>query len=150
MIDKKFIGTESPPVSIEVEKYPIRLFALSIGETNPIHTDEAAAKAAGYASLVAPPTYAFCLNSMAAQGGGARNTLYQDMGVNMARVLHGEQSFTYHKPIVAGDVLTFRPKIVDIYDKKNGTLDFIVQETAVTNQRGERVVDTRTVIVVRN
>jgi acyl dehydratase len=150
MIDKKFIGTESPPVSIEVEKYPIKFFALSIGELDPIHHDEAAAKAAGYRSLVAPPTYAFCLNSMAAQGGGARNTLYQQMGVRMERVLHGEQTFTYHKPIVAGDRLTFRQKVSDIYDKKGGALDFIVQDTAVTNQNGERVVDMRTVIVVRN
>lgn len=147
MIDKKFIGAETPARSIEVEKYPIRFFAQAIGETNPIHTDEAAAKAAGFRSLVAPPTYAFCLNSMASD---ARSSLFQEMGVRMERVLHGEQSFTYHKPIVAGDVLTFRSKIADIYDKKSGALEFIVQETPVTNQRGERVVDMRSVIVVRN
>ena len=147
MIDRKFIGVEAPARSIEVEKYPIRFFAEAIGETDPIHTDEAAAKAAGFASLVAPPTYAFCLDNMAVE---PRSTLFRDMGVRMERVLHGEQSFTYHRPIVAGDVLTFRSKVTDIYDKKAGALDFIVQDTPVINQRGELVANLRSVIVVRN
>jgi acyl dehydratase len=147
LIDKTFIGTETPARSIQVEKYPIRFFALAIGETNPIHTDETAAKAAGYRSLVAPPTFAFCLNNMCAD---ARSTLFRDMGVRMERILHGEQRFTYQQPIVAGDTLTFRSKIADIYDKKDGLLEFIAQETTVSNQRGERVVDLRSVIVMRN
>ena len=147
MIDRKFIGAEAPARSIEVEKYPIRFFALAIGETNPIHSDEAAAKAAGFRSIVAPPTYAGCLNVMCAD---PRNTLFHRLGVAMERVLHGEQSFTYHKPIVAGDVLTFRSRVADIYDKKDGALEFIVNDTVIDNQDGERVVDMRVVMVVRN
>ncbi len=147
MIDRKFIGAEGPLRSIEVEKYPIRFFALAIGETNPIHSDEAAAKAAGYASLVAPPTFVSCLSSMAAD---PSTSLFQRMNIPMERVLHGEQNFTYHRPVVAGDVLTFRSKVADIYEKKNGALEFIVNETTISNQRDEHVADMSFVLIVRN
>ena len=65
-------------------------------------------------------------------------------------MLHGEQRFTYHAPVVVGDMLTFRSHVTDIYDKKGGALTMVVVETAVTNQRGEHVVDTARTIVVRN
>ncbi|HWM65134.1 MAG TPA: MaoC family dehydratase N-terminal domain-containing protein [Steroidobacteraceae bacterium] len=148
MIDKKFIGSETPVRTFEVERYPIRCFARAIGETNPIHSDEAAAQRAGFRSLVAPPTFAFCVNMMASDA--ALGQLFREMGVSFLNLLHGEQSFTYHQPIVAGDVLTLRSRIVDVYEKKGGALGFIVFETAVANERGERVVDLRNVSVVRN
>ena len=72
------------------------------------------------------------------------------LGINIGRVLHGEQQFTYGKPIYAGDTITLRTKVSDIYDKKGGALDFIVQDTDATNQKGENVGVSRTVIVVRN
>ncbi len=72
------------------------------------------------------------------------------LGVNMGHVLHGEQQFTYDKPIYAGDTITLKTKITDIYDKKGGALDFIVQDTEAQNQNGEKVGVARTVIVVRN
>jgi acyl dehydratase len=145
MLDRKLIGTESPPRTIEVEKYPLQFFAIAIGESSALHREEAAARSAGFASIVAPPTYAYCLNSMA-----PRVAPPPASGLNLEKILHGEQSFTYHRPICAGDVLTFRDKVVDIYEKKGGALEFFVSETTVTNQRGERVVDMRTTLVVRN
>jgi acyl dehydratase len=72
------------------------------------------------------------------------------LGVDIGRVLHGEQQFTYGEPIYAGDTITMKTKISDIYDKKGGTLDFIVQDTEAVNQKGEKVGVARTVIVVRN
>jgi len=50
----------------------------------------------------------------------------------------------------AGDVLRFEQSIEDIYDKKNGVLEFVVRKTIVTNQRGESVAQLRTVSVLRN
>jgi acyl dehydratase len=64
--------------------------------------------------------------------------------------MHGEQAFTIHRPIVAGDVLTGRQKVVDVYERKGGALTFVVTETALRDQRGEPVTDLRTTIVVRN
>jgi acyl dehydratase len=146
VIDRKHIGIELPSLTVDVEKGRLRFFAKAIGETDPIYTDEAAARAAGYRSLPAPPTFAFCLEMETPDP----FAFYEHMGIELGRVLHGEQGFTYHAPICAGDRLTLKPRIADIYAKKNGALEFVVKETAVTNQDGERVVDLRSIIVVRN
>ena len=147
IIDHKFIGRTEPVTRMEVEKYPIRFFAMAIGATDPIHVDEEAARAAGYRSVVAPPTYALCAQSLAEQ---YESKMFADLGVDPGRVLHGEQGFSYHEPICAGDKLEFRTRITDIYDKKGGALEFIVTQTDITNQTGAVVAESRTVIVVRN
>ena len=76
--------------------------------------------------------------------------LLEELQVPIAKLLHGEQSFSFHAPACAGDTVTVRSTISDIYDKKNGALEFIVRETSVTNQRGVRVADMRCVTVYRN
>ena len=72
------------------------------------------------------------------------------MGVDMQRILHGEQSFTYHRPIYAGETITLITTTSDIYEKKGGALEFIVQDTKASNAAGELCVDMRVVTVVRN
>jgi acyl dehydratase len=74
----------------------------------------------------------------------------QQMGVDYARLLHGEQRFKYHRTCHAGDTLTFRQRIADIYDKKGGALEFAVRETDVSNQRGELVATLVNTLVQRN
>jgi acyl dehydratase len=73
-----------------------------------------------------------------------------EMGARVQNILHGEQRFTYHTPIYAGDTLTFRSRIADIYDKKGGALQFVVKDTRVENQHAALVAELRTVAVVRN
>lgn len=146
MNPKDWIGKEYPAFSVEVEKGRIKAFAQAIGEANPIHSDLEAAKKAGFSSLVAPPTFAFTI----AMDAGQSFNILADMGVSKTKSVHGEQHFTYHRPILAGDVISGRQKIVDMYDKKNGALIFIVADVPLTNQRGEAVCDLRSVIVVRN
>jgi acyl dehydratase len=72
------------------------------------------------------------------------------LGMDYRRLLHGEQGFVYERMAYAGDVLRFEQSIEDIYDKKNGALEFVVRKTIVTNQRGESVAQLRTVSVLRN
>jgi acyl dehydratase len=72
------------------------------------------------------------------------------LGMDYRRLLHGEQGFAYERMAYAGDVLRFEQSIEDIYDKKNGALEFVVRKTHVTNQRGESVAQLRTVSVLRN
>ena len=146
MLDRSFIGFETKPRAVEVETSQLRFFADATGEKNPIYFDEAAARAAGHPAVPAPPTFLFCLVSLAPD---AENIIAR-LGVDMGRVLHGEQSFTYGEPIYAGDIITLRTRISDIYDKRGGALDFIVEDTEATNQKGDNVGVTRTVIVVRN
>lgn len=144
-IDRKFIGQESEERVVEVEKGQLRLFAKAVGETNPVYTDEAVARDAGYAALPAPPTFAFSLGLLAPAQGGSLS----EMGINIGNVLHGEQSFDYRVPILAGDTIRLKSRIADIYEKKGGALEFIVTETTAHNQNGALCVAARGVTVVR-
>ncbi|MDI1236594.1 MAG: MaoC family dehydratase N-terminal domain-containing protein [Polaromonas sp.] len=146
MIDKKFIGYEVPPTLWDVEKGRIRFFAEVIGATDPIHLDATAAKAAGYRNVVAPPTFIFGAES----DSGVLMKLLDTLKIDLRKVLHGEQRFDYHAPVCAGDTLRFQTRVADIYDKKGGALEFVVNDTKVTNQLGEHVSDLHSVIVVRH
>src|SRR3546814_4742604 len=103
MIDQSFKGFTSDPRKIDVEKGQLKFFAHATGETNPVYFDEKAARAAGHPALPAPPTFVF---SLALGAPPSRGNILGDMGVDMRRILHGEQSFTYHRPIHAGDTIT--------------------------------------------
>ena len=146
MIDKQWIGHTLPASELSIDRARLRFFAKAIGETNPLFTDVAAARAAGHADLLAPPTFLFA----AEMDSGAMDQLLADLQVPIAKILHGEQSFVYHQPVVAGDTVTVRSRIDDIYDKKNGALEFVEKSSRATNQRGDHVADLKTVIVVRN
>ncbi len=146
MIDKQHIGRTTPPQTVDVEKGRLKFFAKAIGETDPVYTDEKAAKAAGYSALPAPPTFAFCLEM-------ETNSLWDNiaaMGVPVGKILHGSQTFKYLAPIVAGDRITFVTKVSDIYDKKGGKMEFIIEDTTATNQDGTPVAELQRVIVVIN
>jgi len=146
MIDRKHIGRVLPKAVLDIEKGRLLFFAKAIGETNPVYTDEVAAKAAGYPSLPALPTFIFAAELDA-------NTLVpavKEMGVNLERILYGEQQFTYFAPICAGDTITVESKFTDVYEKKGGALEFLVKESVVTNQHATKVAEMRSVVVVRN
>ena len=146
MLDKNLIGTVLPPHTVALEAGRLRFFAKAIGETNPVYLDEAAAQAAGYASLPAPPTFLFCLEMEQPDP----LAWLKVIGADLSRILHGEQSFRYFLPVCAGDQLTFQTSISDIYDKKGGALEFVVRQTRVSNQRGEHVADLIGSVVQRN
>jgi acyl dehydratase len=129
-----------------VEKGRIRFFAEVIGATDPIYFDASAAQAAGYRNVVAPPTFIFGAES----DSGVLMKLLDTLKIDLREVLHGEQRFDYHAPVCAGDTLRFQTRVSDIYDKKGGTLEFVVNDTKVTNQLGEHVSDLHSVIVVRH
>ncbi|MBM3509165.1 MAG: MaoC family dehydratase [Alphaproteobacteria bacterium] len=146
MLDKSYIGKTYPRFVFEVEKGRIRQFADAIGDPDPIYRDVAVARAAGYRTVPAPPTFAF----VAVMDSDQMFMPLRELGVDMTRTLHGEQWFDYGAPIYAGDLLSGETRIVDIYDKKGGALEFIVLETALTNQTGERAATMRGIVVVRN
>jgi acyl dehydratase len=147
MIDKAHIGKTYGRVTTEVEKGRLRFFAKAIGETDPVYTDEAAARDAGYRTLPVPPTYFFCLQMIDDPDPTA---WVGEIGVNLQHILHGEQSFEYLAMAFAGDSLTFESVITDIYDKKNGALEFVVSQTTVINQFGTLVSRLTQSLVVRN
>ncbi|WP_448680852.1 MaoC family dehydratase N-terminal domain-containing protein [Pseudomonas nicosulfuronedens] len=146
MADKSLIGRSTGVTVSEVEKGRLRFFAKAIGETDPVYFDEEAARAAGYRSLPVPPTFLLCLES---EGRNPQAIVEEVMGFDLGRILHAEQEFDYHRMAFAGDVLTFETRIADVYEKKGGALQFVVQETRVTNQDGEHVADIRCSLVQR-
>ena len=146
MIDHQWIGHQLPTSVFTIERSRLRFFAKAIGETNPVYLDEAAARDAGHPDLPAPPTFLFS----AEMDSDLKMQWLRVAGVSLERVLHGEQSFTYHRLVHAGDTVSITTRIADLYAKKNGALEFIVMDTDAVNQRGERVAESRGVIVVRH
>lgn len=146
MIDKKWIGHELPPSVLAIERTRLQFFAKVIGESDPVYTDPAAARAAGYPDLLAPPTFIFA----AELDSGAVIAMLAALEVPVAKLLHGEQGFTYYLPVCAGDTVTVRSTITDIYAKKNGALEFVVKSSRAINQRDEAVADMRAVLVCRH
>lgn len=146
MIDKKWIGHELPASTLSIERGRLRAFARAIGERDPVYVDVDAARAAGYPDLPAPPTFLFA----AEQDSGTQMAMIKAMGVPLAKLLHGEQGFTYHRPVCAGDTVTVRSRVADIYDRKGGTLEFVVTRSEVRNREGDLVAELRAVIVCRH
>lgn len=138
MIDRQHIGRIVSRHRAEVERGRLRLFAKAIGETDPYWTEGE--------RLPVPPTFLFCLDMDKPDP----YDWYPEIGLSLPRVLHGEQSFVYHKPCFSGDLLDFSLRIDDIYAKKDGALEFVVRSTRVTDQHGTHVADLRTVIIQRH
>ena len=143
-MDRNAIGRESKPAINEVEKGSIRKFAEAIGETNPIYFEEAAARAAGYRSVVAPPTFPTTLRA----GSDLREGLLLSPGKHL---LQAEQSFEYARPIVAGDKLTVRSKVVEVSQRQtpSGLTDVVVIEDEGRDETQEVVYRSRQLWVVR-
>jgi acyl dehydratase len=143
MLDRSLIGRESEPVVHEVEKNAIRRFAEALGDPNAIYVDEAAARAAGYPSLVAPPTFAYAL----ASNERFRHSL--DLGTR--NILQGEQAFEYARPIVAGDRLTVTSKVADVQERAgaSGPMDVLVIEDEGRDDKNELVFRTRATLILR-
>lgn len=146
MIDKKWIGYEQPASELVLERGRMRAFAVAIGEEDPIYTDVETARAAGYSDLPSLPTFLFAVEL----DSGTQMSLVTQMGIPLSKLLHGEQGFTWHLPACAGDVITVRSRVSDIYDKRNGALEFVATRSEARNQRGELVAELRNVLVCRH
>ena len=126
-----------------IERGRLRAFARAIGETDPVYTDVDAAQQAGYPDLPMPPTFLFSLYLEAPDPWG----FLDDIGADLRGLLHGEQSFSYHDVVHAGDTITVRPRIAEAY-AKNARMDFIRQH--IDFLRGaDLVAESESLLVVR-
>lgn len=133
-----------PKLVVGVERGRLRSFARAIGETDPAYVDVDAARAAGHRDLPVPPTFFFSLGLEVPDPLGYLDLL----GLDLGRVVHGEQSFVYHQMAYAGDTLVLQDRIADVYAKRGGALEFVAKDTEVTRD-DEALATTRSVIVVR-
>jgi acyl dehydratase len=127
----------------EVSRVKIAEFADAIGDPNPVYRDTEAAKAAGYPDVVAPPTFAIVVSSAA----GRRILTDPGLGLNYAMVVHGEQGFSYSRPIVAGDVLVAQPTITSI--RSAGRNALMTTSTEIRTVGGEHVCTATSTLVER-
>jgi hypothetical protein len=146
MFNPEFIGHSFPTKTVKVEEGKLKFFSQTIGETNPIYLDKGAAKDQGHRSILAPPTYSF---SLTLEGESLRDK-YEPIGLELGKLLHGAQSFEYFGEICAGDTVIIDSKIVDIFQKKNGALDFCIEEMVVKNVEGETLAVLTQTFIMRH
>ncbi|MCY0904514.1 MaoC family dehydratase N-terminal domain-containing protein [Arthrobacter sp. H14-L1] len=127
----------------EVGREKIREFALAVKATHPAHFDVAAARALGHADLLAPPTFAIIV----AQRADARLIEDPASGIDFSRVVHAEQRFTHHRPIVAGDKLVAALHVDTVRAMGGGAM--ISTRAEITSSDGDPVATTRSAILVR-
>ncbi len=136
-------GKVFPPVSYAVGREKIREYAQAVGETNPLHADVDAARAAGHADLVAPPMFAVVYTSPAI--GPA--FFDPEVGMDFARMVHGAQEFAWGSLVVAGDEISTEIELADVSER--GGMGFYVFESRSDNERGERVCTGTWTCIVR-
>ena len=137
------VGRVFTPVSYAVGREKIREYANAVGETNPLHSDLEAARAAGHPDLVAPPMFAVVYTSPAI--GPA--FLDPAVGMHFARMVHGAQEFSWGPLVVAGDEIVTEVEVADV--SARGGMGFYVFESRSDNQRGERVCTGTWTCIVR-
>jgi acyl dehydratase len=137
------IGRTFAPVSYAVGREKVREYARAVGETNPLHLDADAARAAGHRDVVAPPMFAVVYTSPAI---GAA-FFDPDVGMDFARMVHGAQEFTWGPLVVAGDEIATEVELTDV--SQRGGMGFYVFESRSTNQEGERVCTGSWTCIVR-
>ena len=127
------IGKSYAPMTYAVGREKIREYALAVGETNPVHLDVEAARAAGHADVVAPPMFAAVYSSPAI----GPPLFDPEVGINFALMVHGGQEFKWGPLVIAGDEIETTVTVKDI-SERNGT-GFYVFESVSTNQDGDTV-----------
>jgi acyl dehydratase len=161
-VDTSVIGKPTGAFKVRVERGPVGFFATAVKSESPIYHDEAAAKAAGFTSIPAPPTFSFAMQHMGrfaeeqppdpTSGDNPMHAIMREMFGQGALILHGEQEFEYHRPIQVGDVLNGAGTLTDIYEKETdaATMTFVVIETEWTDDAtGAPVVTERFNLIAR-
>jgi acyl dehydratase len=152
---KGIIGKSTGTSKVVVERGPVTHFADAVLSTSPIYHDPAAATAAGFDAIPAPPTWPFVMEFSGKfpemQVGDTPSphplaTVLVPLMESGALLLHGEEEFIYHRPVMVGDVLIGKGSIVDAYRKesKGKTMTFVVSETNWSDEKtGDPVVTVR-------
>jgi acyl dehydratase len=126
-----------------VGREKVREYAAAIGERAPVCHDVEAARAAGYADVVAPPMFA-AVYSWRALGLAVMDP---ELGVDYDRLVHGGQDFTWHAPVVAGDEITTEAELAETAERAG--FRYYTFTTRSTNQRGELVCEGKWLNIVR-
>ncbi|HEY3872395.1 MAG TPA: MaoC family dehydratase N-terminal domain-containing protein [Actinocrinis sp.] len=143
-LDQSFVGRSYPPTEpYEIGREKIREFADAVGDPHPAYRDPAAAAKLGHPDVIAPPTFAIVISMPAAD-----QVVYDPaLGLDWARVVHGEQRFEHRRPLRAGDRISCVVTVESIRSLAGN--DLIKLVTELINQGGERVCTARALLVAR-
>ena len=142
--DTSWIGKEFDRYAFEVTQEDIAEFAASVGETNPVHCDAAYAKTTPHGGIVAPATFCIVFRS---------NAALPDLKLSYgARAFDGGKECVFHTPIRPGDTITGVDRIAEVYEKtgRSGNMIFVVRESELTNQNGDKVAVLRQILIQRD
>jgi acyl dehydratase len=143
-VNPELQGRSFPPTEpYLVGREKVREFSRAVFATNPINHDVAAALAAGYADIVAPPTFPVVVQEATL----AQLLSAPDAGIDFSRVVHGDQRFSYSRPVVAGDELTATLTVTSV--KTLGGNSMVTAESAIADASGAHVVTAVSTLVVR-
>ena len=143
-VNPDFAGRSFPPSEpYEVSRVKIAEFAQAIGDLSPLCRDRAAAQAAGYPDVIAPPTFAIVI-SMASSGHAMAD---EELGLDYSMVVHGEQRFSHARPLHAGDVVVAQTTITDITPRRAMTM--LTTRTDISTTGGEHVCTAVSTLVER-
>jgi acyl dehydratase len=133
----------APVAPYLVGREKVREFSRAVFASSAVNFEPAAARAAGYSDIVAPPTFAVVVQEATLQ----QLLAEPDAGIDFSRVVHGEQRFSYTRPIVAGDELTATLAVTSI--KTLGGNAMLTAESTIVDATGAHVVTATSTLVVR-
>jgi acyl dehydratase len=136
------VGHQTAPQSGVVTAEAIRQFAEAVGDPNPIFRDEAAAHDAGFSGIPVEPTFITRFHVAFAEAG---------LDPEHTQVLHGEQEYSYERPLVAGDTLSVRYVVSAIRQSRRADgMAIMTLEQQCDTPDGQRVATGRSIIIVRD
>lgn len=135
----------------EVGRAFIRLFALAIGDLNPLYVNAEVAARGPYGGIVAPPTFV-CETTPYYQGDVDEEGGFTDrVRLPLGQTIRAGNDYTFHRLLRPSDIITARWKISDIYERqgRSGRLLFLVVDITYTNQHGELLAENRETLAYR-
>ena len=138
------------PVTGMISIKDAQRYAKAADDLNPLYFDEAAAKAAGYRTIIAPPTYlTYALATDRTVADLRVDGLYRGGGRNVPlsvkRVMFGGEEWDFLAPAYGGDTITAQARLKTLEQKDGGSGPFVLMttETTYTNQDGTVIARAR-------
>ncbi|HEV8193871.1 MAG TPA: MaoC family dehydratase N-terminal domain-containing protein [Ktedonobacterales bacterium] len=139
-LDPSLLGHETQPETGAVTAEDVRQFADAIGDAKPLYRDAAAAQAAGYVNIPAPPTFVTRFRVSFEEAG---------LDVERMQVLHGEQEYTYTRPLYVSDEMSVRNRIASLRQSARGGMAIMTIAQLGDTTAGERIVTGKATVIVR-
>jgi acyl dehydratase len=134
-------------VEFQVEAGKVREFATATFARDAVHTDPDAARAAGFGSLLATPTYTVVAGHYRDQ-----RAMVRALGLDLSRIVVGSTSWHYARPLVVGDQLRGTRRVVadeQREGKRGGAMRLITLETEYVDETGAAAARVREMIIER-